>query len=1282
MKSSIRNNLISTVVTCIGLSLHLNAVAQIQFQETTSSAGRFVVDESWGASWGDMNSDGRPDLYVSNHRSRPSIYRNNGDGTFTDVVLTFDQSHVWLDLPLGDLHGGAWADFDRDGDQDLLVLTGSQIPPQMFVNDGGLFTDTAAALNIPDDGGGRMASWLDYDKDGLPDFAMMNSGTSKLLRQESGGGFTDVTNSVGMQCTQFRSNYVQLTDTNDDVGLGGAMELMCMRDGTSPAVVYDIASTPFQDISSTVPTASITVDSITADFDGNLKPDILFTRGNLRLTQAVEVSPGKIEARASVGDNTGEKGFIFEGDGIGILSVDVSTLNFGVFRVFLGQNGVHPTDLTFTLDPADPNVFGMAAHDPAVDKGLYIGYDEMSRQWEFQLSPGGDSTRAYIVVDTSAVISGPATTGLETGDFPIRPHLLMNTDTGGFQEEASARGLGNPISCVSVVAGDFDSDMDEDIYFVCRGGVENVQNRLYVNQGDGTFLEVAQAGGAEGVVGAGLDSSAGTGENVVTADYDLDGFLDLFIVNGLNLQPLRVGGPSQLFRNQGNANHWLQLDLQGSTANPDAVGSKVYVTAGGVTQLREQAGGYHRWSQNYQRIHVGLGTNTLADITVEWPDGGTDTYTTVSADKIYTLTQGTSEPEERTFGPVPLFPLPVVGDDCGEPVFDSSLDLAIFLWRDCVTDQWSLRAMSGGEPSTQTFAGSILADQAFTTVVGIELEGNDIVDYTTDPNAIDFQLKMKNNARDGFDFTLPSDASACFDLSAIPNDAQLLLGSKHLPITLPFSLATLGTCLSINIDDVSVNESDSTATFTVGLSAASQDIITVDYATQNGTAFAGSDYSPASGFVTFNPGETTQPIDVPILQDALAEGTEQFTVELNNPVNASIADGSGQADIFDDEINPCGEPIYDKASEIGLFLWRDCGSGQWTMRVTGGGSSSLLMYEGEIVADPQAFSTVTGFSLEGADIVDYMSDPLRIGYSLRVKNSGEDGIDFSYPSGTNVCFDTSSLPTGAQVMVGANRQVLTPPFDLEGLSTCSTSLGIDDVSVNEFDGTATFTVSLSAMSSDTVNVSYTTTDISATGGSDYTTSSGIVTFNPGETTQPIDIQILQDFIGEGDETFNVELSNAVNAAIGDSEGIATILDDDISPCGEPSYSPGSDFGVFLWRDCGVGGTEEQWSARFTAGGNPNLQTYLGNVASDLAFTNVTGFSLEGADVLNTTNPSFIDYTLNMKKAGQDGFDFSYPGGANVCFDVTSLPAGAQIFVGADKSAVAAPFSLQTLAACI
>jgi large repetitive protein len=97
------------------------------------------------------------------------------------------------------------------------------------------------------------------------------------------------------------------------------------------------------------------------------------------------------------------------------------------------------------------------------------------------------------------------------------------------------------------------------------------------------------------------------------------------------------------------------------------------------------------------------------------------------------------------------------------------------------------------------------------------------------------------------------------------------------------------------------NSGTRTALFTVSLSAASSQTISVQLSTANGTAAVGSDYQAASGTLTFAPGETTKTIAIPINGDRVGEPNETFAVNLTAATNATIADGQGVGTILDDE---------------------------------------------------------------------------------------------------------------------------------------------------------------------------------------------------------------------------------------------------------------------------------------------------------------------------------------------------------------------------------------------
>jgi hypothetical protein len=155
------------------------------------------------------------------------------------------------------------------------------------------------------------------------------------------------------------------------------------------------------------------------------------------------------------------------------------------------------------------------------------------------------------------------------------------------------------------------------------------------------------------------------------------------------------------------------------------------------------------------------------------------------------------------------------------------------------------------------------------------------------------------------------------------------------------------------VDDVSIAEGDSGTkllNFTATLSAASNLTVTVNFATADASATAGSDYQAANGSLTFNPGETTKTIAVTINGDTTNESDETFVVNLSNPVNATISDSQGVGTITNedaplllidettgralalDSMIPVRDPFSllnadyfsttDKRRRVSLFVWR------------------------------------------------------------------------------------------------------------------------------------------------------------------------------------------------------------------------------------------------------------------------------------------------------------------------------------------------------------------------
>jgi hypothetical protein len=765
--------------------------AQIVFTDVSAQAGVAHRGESYGASWGDLDGDGYPDLFASNHRERPSLFLNMRNGTFLD---TGAQVLPWRNRQRADTHGGSWVDFDDDGDQDLLVGTGQGNPDQLLVNEFGRLVDRAAERGLVDTKmGGRLPIWLDYDDDGLLDFVMAQyAGIAKLYKQETGGVFRETTGEAQLLCKRF--HYAQLLDVNGD----GRLDFLCADEPRYPQKIYDTSSLPWTRLyDSAAPTSLFTevqrvADSILGDFNNDGRMDVFLLGGVQLRPSTVDRSSGSTFEANLTG---GTKGVRFVSAGVVTLQMDWSKRSeksqTDLGKIKIGAGARSPTALPLVLDPADATVHGTPP-PPTVEAALpemHIGYDPATHTWtmviQTKLTPTSPNifSEAYLQVSSTAHVSNLTGTGRWPSDKPAPPTMLFNDPTQGFVDVTQSAGLGAPLQCVSATAGDYDNDMDLDLYVACRTGAANITNVLYENLGNGTFRAVASAGGAEGPVGTAVARGAGTADTAVTADFDLDGFLDLFVTNGFSLRPLQYGGESKLFRNAtANGNHWIQLDLVATGTPREAIGARVYATANGVTQLRVQDGAYHRWAQDMKRSHFGLGTATTVDLRVEWPSGTVETFSGVAADRLYRLTEGAGI-AEAPLGIAPAYP-------CGAPPLDGAVDSGLFLWRDCPSGEWRLKTVAGG--GQVDYAATITSSAAFTSIKGVGLDARDTLD-TTNPQQISFTFGTVGKGPDGVNFLVQPGASACLNVTA-PAGAPVYYGPLRTPLTPPFDVETRSGC--------------------------------------------------------------------------------------------------------------------------------------------------------------------------------------------------------------------------------------------------------------------------------------------------------------------------------------------------------------------------------------------------------------------------------------------------------------------------------------------------------
>ena len=327
---------------------------------------------------------------------------------------------------------------------------------------------------------------------------------------------------------------------------------------------------------------------------------------------------------------------------------------------------------------------------------------------------------------------------------------------------------------------------------------------------------------------------------------------------------------------------------------------------------------------------------------------------------------------------------------------------------------------------------------------------------------------------------------------------------------------------ALSIADAAPVVEGGTAEFLVTLGAGVEHVVTVSYATADGTARAGLDYTPATGTLRIEPGDTTRTIRVPVLDDETLEETEDFAVTLSGPAGATLADGTGRGTITDNDEGKLPALSIGDAPPV-------------TEGETSRFPVTLSAPSEQVVT--VGFATEDGTAAAGSDYVategTLTFQPGTTRQTIEVATRQDEFVESEEGFAAML-----SDPTGAGLEDDTGAGTIDDDDLVEGLPT----LAIGDAPPVSEGGAAGFVVTLSPASEQVVRVSYRTLDGTAVAGLDYTAADGTLHFEPGETTRTIAVTTLTDELVEGSERFTVELSDSVAATVTDATGVGTITE--------------------------------------------------------------------------------------------------------------------------------------------
>ena len=475
------------------------------------------------------------------------------------------------------------------------------------------FTNVTQQSGIGDPGT-RAVTWGDYDNDGDMDLyvciGLLANTPSRLLRNNGDGTFTNVTHVANVDNYERPSEGAGFGDYDND----GDIDLYVVNWSGQENVLYrNNGDGAFTDVSAAAG-ANNPSDGLSGTFAD------------------------------------------YDSDG----DLDLYVANYGVPNLLYRNNG----DGTFTdvaeeagvADPGRSFFHQFADYDNDGDMDLYVINGIVSPAPDALYRNNGDSTFTEVAKKAGIMHPDLPASGVMFFDYNndgwLDLYIVVNQDDsnllyrnnkdGTFTDVSRQAGvhgvLANPgAHAGGVTVGDYDNDGWLDIF-----AGNNGPNSLYHNNRDGTFTNIA--------------AQVGIIENentmiVSSGDYNSDGFLDLFMTNGFLSEP----GPDALYRNSGNDNHWLHINLVGVRSNRNGIGARIHVSAGDLTMFREVNGG--TFGMDSLTAEFGLGEHNMAELVeIRWPSGTVDVLRDIPADCIIQVTEGT---EHFTVAVQPLGKLPI-----------------------------------------------------------------------------------------------------------------------------------------------------------------------------------------------------------------------------------------------------------------------------------------------------------------------------------------------------------------------------------------------------------------------------------------------------------------------------------------------------------------------------------------------------------------------------------------------------------------------------------------------